>query len=116
MTTYFETRRLILRSFEERDIGPFSLYRSDPEVARYQGWEAPFSLEQAVQFVNEMRARTPGVRGQWYQYALELKLNGEMIGDVAFKRLEEDEAQAEIGFTLARAYQGKATQGRLSPV
>lgn len=30
-----------------------------------------------------------------------------MIGDLAFKRLSEDFRQAEIGFTLAREFQGK---------
>ena len=58
-----ETARLVLRPFEDRDIEPFHLYRSDPEVARYQGWESPFPLEQAVRFVDEMKARSPGKPG-----------------------------------------------------
>jgi RimJ/RimL family protein N-acetyltransferase len=107
MTFHLETARLILRSFQEQDIEPFRLYRSDPEVARYQGWEAPFSLEQATQFVSEMSSRTPGEPGQWYQIALELKATGEMIGDCAFLRLAEDNLQAEIAFTLARQFQGQ---------
>jgi RimJ/RimL family protein N-acetyltransferase len=100
-----ETNRLILRSFKEEDCKPFSLYRSDPEVACYQGWEAPFSLEQAARLFLSMRSRTPGEPGQWYQMALELKTSAEMIGDCAFKRLAENNAQAEIGFTLAPRYQ-----------
>ena len=102
-----ETPRLILRPFEDRDAAPFALYRSDPEVARYQGWEAPFSLEQAAQFVAEEKSKTPGEPGQWVQLAMELKSTGEMIGDCAFYRLSEDPRQAEIGFTLARAFQGQ---------
>jgi len=103
---HLETERLILRPFEERDIRPFSAYRSDPEVARYQGWEAPFSLDRASRFVHEMMARTPGEPGLWYQVALELKEGGGLIGDCAFQRLAEDRAQAEIGFTLSRPYHG----------
>jgi len=102
-----QTSRLVLRPFEDRDIEPFRLYRSDPEVAKYQGWEAPFRLDQATRFVNEMKARTPGEPGQWYQIALVLKTTGELIGDCAFQRLAEDHHQAEIGFTLARAHQGR---------
>jgi RimJ/RimL family protein N-acetyltransferase len=102
-----QTSRLILRRFEERDIQPFSAYRSDPQVAKYQGWEAPFGLDSAARFVHEMMSRTPGEPGQWYQIAMELKASGEMIGDCAFQRLAEDHAQAEIGFTLARRYQGQ---------
>lgn len=102
-----ETPRLVLRSFEERDIQPFSLYRSDPEVAKYQGWETPFTLEQAAQFVAEMKSRTLGDGSQWHQLAIELKSTGELIGDCAFYRLGENLAQAEIGYTLARPFQGQ---------
>jgi RimJ/RimL family protein N-acetyltransferase len=105
-TLHLETARLILRSFEQRDIQPFSAYRSDPDVAKYQGWQAPFSLDQAANFVDEMMTRTPGDPGQWYQIAFELKATGAMIGDCAFQRLAEDHMQAEIGFTLARSFQG----------
>ncbi len=101
-----ETNRLILRSFRESDLVPFRLYRSDPEIARYQGWEAPYSLEKATQFLQEMIEKVPGEPGQWYQIALELKNSGKMIGDCAFQRLAEEPRQAEIAFTLARAYQG----------
>ncbi len=101
------TPRLILRSFAESDIQGFAAYRSDPEVARYQGWEAPFSLEKASRFVREMISRTPGDPGQWYQVAIELKSSGELIGDCVFQRLVEDPRQGEIGFTLARRFQGQ---------
>lgn len=98
--------RLILRTFEEKDIGSFSAYRSDPEIARYQGWKAPYSLEQAATFIEKMSEKTPGKPDQWYQLALELKSNGQMIGDCTF-HLSKDCQQAEIGMTVARSYQGK---------
>lgn len=103
----FETQRLILRPFEDRDIIPFSTYRSDPEVARYQGWEAPYSIQQAEQFVAAEKTRQRAQPGQWVQVAMELKATGEMIGDCAFYCLENDPRQAEIGFTLARSFQGQ---------
>lgn len=103
----FETTRLIMRPFEDRDAESFSQYRSDPEVARYQGWQAPYSLEQATQFITEMKSTEPGTSDQWYQLALELKQTGELIGDCAFYLLARDSRQAEIGFTLARAFQGQ---------
>jgi RimJ/RimL family protein N-acetyltransferase len=100
------TERLILRPFQEEDILPFSQYRSDPEVARYQGWETPFSLAQAAEFVAVNLVTPPGEPGKWFQVAIELKATRELIGDCAFQRLPEDSAQAEIGFTLARPFQG----------
>ncbi|RPI87772.1 MAG: N-acetyltransferase [Chloroflexi bacterium] len=107
MAFYLETSRLILRSFEEKDTQPFSEYRSDPEIAKYQGWNIPFTIMQAVDFVNEMKLVTPGEPGHWYQIAIELKTHNQMIGDCAFHRSAEDPAQAEIGFTLAHDFQGK---------
>ena len=100
------TPRLILRPFEERDIPSFTAYRSDPDVARYQGWEAPFPPEEAAQFVAEMTHAQPGTPGAWYQAAIELQADGQMIGDCAFC-VSTDGRQAEIGYTLARRSQGQ---------
>lgn len=50
-----ETPRLILRPFQDSDLEPFVAYRSDPEVARYQGWEAPYSVESAMEFIYAFR-------------------------------------------------------------
>lgn len=107
MVFRLETPRLILRPFAEKDIEAFAAYRSDPLVAIYQGWEVPYSLEQAARFVSEMQAATPGHPGEWYQLAMEIKATGEMIGDCAFQVLRWDERQAEVGITLASAYQGR---------
>jgi len=107
MTFHLETPRLKLRPFTEQDIPAFSAYRSDPDVARYQGWEAPYNLEQAAGFVTQMQSATPGALGEWYQLAIEVKATGEMIGDCAFQILGWDARQAEIGITLARAHQGQ---------
>jgi RimJ/RimL family protein N-acetyltransferase len=105
MGFHLETPRLILRPFEDRDAVIFAAYRSDPEVAHYQGWEAPYSLEQAEEFVSEMNNRAPGVPGEWFQVAIARKEDGLFIGDCVFKRLADEPRVAEIGYTLARGYQ-----------
>lgn len=102
-----ESERLILRLFRPEDAGTFAAYRSDPLVAQYQGWDAPYSPEMALLFCTEMSRQPVGIPGEWCQLALELKARGEMIGDVAFYILKQDERQAEIGFTVARRFQGQ---------
>jgi len=149
-----ETPRLILRPFHETDIAAFAAYRSDPEVARYQGWDIPYTLTQATEFVAAMQRAQPGVPGEWYQVAITIKDDGRrmtddrepeasggqrtadygprtavdglpgiddetrrsvvcrlfsplLVGDCAFYRLANDPLQAEIGITLAQAYQGQ---------
>ncbi len=111
MPLLLETGQLLLRTFQDADVEPFMSYRSDPAVARYQGWEAPYSREAAAAFVQEMKFKPPATPGEWYQLAIELEATGEMIGDCAFHVLEDGQ-QAEIAFTLSRPYQGKgyATQ------
>ena len=101
------TTRLILRSFRESDAEDFSAYRSDPDIARYQGWDAPYSIERARFFIAHMQRTQPGTPGDWYQLAIELETAGDLIGDCAFCVLADDPQQAEIGFTLARAYHGQ---------
>ena len=107
MALPLETDRLLLRSFEDADLEAFMTYRSDPAIAEYQGWDAPYSLAAATAFIQEMKHKQPATPGEWYQIAIELKVSGDMIGDCAFHILTEDARQAEIGFTLSRPYQGK---------
>lgn len=107
-----ETPRLFLRPFQEGDAEVFSAYRSDPEIARYQGWETPYTLEQARAFIAEMAAAEPGTPGRWYQLAIERKHKPGLIGDCAFFRRGDDPCQAAIAFTIATHYQhrGYATE------
>ena len=107
---HLETPRLRLRPFADADLEAFLAYRCDPEVARFQGWEAPFPREQAQAFVASMKRVTHLAPGDWLQLALERADQPGLIGDVALHLL--DMQQAEIGFTLARSFQrqGYATE------
>ena len=99
------TERLVLRRFRAADAGTFAAYRSDPEVARYQSWTAPFPSERARALVAEFAAADPDRPG-WYQWAIELVEARAHIGDLGVA-LHENLLQAEIGFTLAPAYQNR---------
>ena len=103
--TTLETTRLRLRRFTDADLALFMAYRNDPEVARYQSWEG-ITASEARAFFQEQQKVQPGMPDQWFQIAIELKETGTLVGDCALKVEEYDERQAEIGYTLARAYQG----------
>src|SRR5712692_7279584 len=104
--TTLETTRLRLRHFRDTDLPLFMAYRNDPEVARYQSWEG-ISKSEACTFIREQREIQPGVPGQGFQIAIELKETGVLIGDCYFIVNELDNRQAEIGFSISRAYQGQ---------
>ncbi|GAA4004383.1 hypothetical protein GCM10022247_26740 [Allokutzneria multivorans] len=99
------TERLALRRFRREDAEAFRAYRSDPAVARYQSWEAPLSTVDAEELVAEFAGLDPNAPG-WFQYAVELRGRGTLIGDVGVN-LHENRMQAEIGFTFAREHQGR---------
>src|SRR5690349_17291016 len=104
------TERLILRRFRASDAATLSEYRSDPDVARYQSWDAPFPPAKADVAVRNFAASSPDQPG-WFQYAIEHTAERVLIGDVAV-RLHDNLKQAEIGFTLSMKYQkqGLATE------
>lgn len=106
---FVRTERLTLRRFTPADAETFAAYRSDPDVARYQTWEAPLPPADALQMVEEFAAGDPAAPG-WFQYAVDL--DGVLIGDLGLN-LAENLMQAELGFTLSPVYQGQgyATEG-----
>jgi RimJ/RimL family protein N-acetyltransferase len=104
--TALSTERLVLRRFRPEDLNAFVAYRSDPETARYQSWEAPYRPSQARQFLHELEAIHPDTPGEWFQFAVALRHTDRLIGDCGAHVQAEDSRQAEIGFTLAPQYQG----------
>jgi RimJ/RimL family protein N-acetyltransferase len=54
-----------------------------------------------------MESARSGVPGEWFQFAIESKEMGDLIGDCALRVDEHEPYRAEIGFTLAREHQGK---------
>lgn len=97
------TERLELRYFRPEDAEAFSAYRSVPEVARFQSWNAPFGLEEAQAKVASFADGDPLQPG-WFQYAI--ALDGLLIGDIGLNTFD-NLMQADIGYTLAQEHQGK---------
>jgi RimJ/RimL family protein N-acetyltransferase len=102
--TNLESPRLILRRFKDSDLVSFLAYLNDAQVARYQSWES-YTEQQAREVIEKQKALAPGTPGQWFTFALEMKETGTLIGHVALSTRED--AQSELGFTLARAAHGK---------
>ena len=103
-----ESQRLILRRFKDSDLAPFVAYRNDPEVARYQSWDS-FDEQEAGAFIREMASAQPGVPGDWFQFAVESKEAGVLVGDCALQVDGQEPYRAELGFTLATTQAREAT-------
>jgi len=104
------TDRLILRDLGPADAEVMMLYRSEPEVSRYQSWE-PASVDQLRSYFEELAGMDPDTPGAWYQLGIALRSGGELIGDCGIHILH-DPRLAEIGIAVAPQFQcrGYATE------
>ncbi len=102
------TERLVIRRFTAADARAFARYRSMPEVARYQSWEAPYSIERAKAFVEWMASHHPDEPGEWYQLAVATRDDPTtLIGDCAFMARAAEPVIVDIGYTFDPACQGR---------
>jgi RimJ/RimL family protein N-acetyltransferase len=102
VSVWITTERLKLRPLRPADALIIAEYRNDPQVALYQGWALPYTIQDAERLISEMSGRVPGQEG-WVQIGLELASTGKLIGDVALNVRSEE---AEIGVTVSKAAQG----------
>ena len=105
--TELHGHRVAVRRFRPEDVAEFVAYRSHPEVARYQSWDAPYPPEEGDRFVRQMMTRHPDTPGEWCQFAVALRATGQLIGDCAAMPRADDPRQCEIGFTIAPRRQGR---------
>ena len=75
------TERLSLRPFRADDLEAFVAYRSDPEVARYQSWDSPYSMADAESFLSSQRELVFGQPGEWLQLAIVDRATGAVCGE-----------------------------------
>jgi RimJ/RimL family protein N-acetyltransferase len=88
------------------DLTAFHVYRSNPQVTKYQGFDV-MTIEQAETFIKNNSVKNFGNAGEWVQYGIENTASGLLIGDCAIKLDENDIRIAEIGMTISHIEQQK---------
>ena len=96
-----------LRRMHESDLEDIVAYRSDPEVARYQSWDAEWDLHDARNLYAADRATTHATFGEWVQFIVEDVATGAVAGDVGVHFVADQPKTIELGITLAPHYQGR---------
>jgi len=99
------SERLILRRLRASDTEAFHAYRSDPEVAEYQGWD-PMSEEESQAFLEQKGEGAFFQPNEWFQLGIALGDTDTLIGDIG-ACINESGASAEIGYSVNRQYQGQ---------
>ena len=95
--------RIRLRRLRPSDFRHFHAYRSDAEVARYQGW-APMSEAEATETLRDY-SRNAGLEpGEWAQVGIAALEDDRLIGDLGIW-LAPDGRMAEFGVSMHREFQ-----------
>ncbi len=106
MFTPIKTSRLLIRSFARDDAQGLFERRNQPEVAAYQNWTLPFSLERAKEIAAENAAIGGPTNENWWMAAVCHPDSGEVFGDLAL-HLTQEARTAEVGYTFSREHWGK---------
>jgi RimJ/RimL family protein N-acetyltransferase len=101
-----KTPRLVIKNLQAHDLTEFYSYRSNPEVAKYQGFDV-MTVEQARSFIENNATKKFGKAGEWVQYAIADKSTGKLVGDCAIKLDQYDTRPGEIGITISPEEQKK---------
>lgn len=96
-------RRVRLRRLRASDFRNFHAYRSDAEVARYQGW-APMSEAEATETLRGY-SRNAGLEpGEWAQVGIAALDDDRLVGDLGVW-LSPDGRMAKFGVSLHPEFQ-----------
>ena len=101
-----QTTRLNIRHLEITDLSDFHIYRSNPEVTKYQGFDI-MTIEQAEEFIKDNSTKHFGKAGEWVQYGIENRVTKQLVGDCAIKLDQYETRIAEIGITISQLEQKK---------
>jgi ribosomal-protein-alanine N-acetyltransferase len=94
-----ETERLVLREFAPADVDAMFAIMSDARVLRYFGSLPMTTRDDALRRVEGIRSafrKREGVR-----WAVERRIDGQLIGSCGFWRLLPEHARAEVGYELS---------------
>ena len=105
-TQTLETGRLILRRYTMADVhGTFANWCSDPEVARYTTWSAHADEGVTRALLEDWTSRYD--RPDYYNWVMEMKATGEIIGNCSAVRINDDIDEVELGWCMSRREWGK---------
>ena len=99
-----ETPRLRLRPYRADDARDIFAVYSDPEVTRYWSFPAWTGLAQAHAYLGQRLSMEPPSVVAW---AVAERDSDRLVGTTTFFALNGPQCRAEVGYSLARAHQGR---------
>ena len=99
------TERLVLRQMTAADANEVFFFRSDDVVMKYIGRAKAQTLEEAVNWLAMVNDRL--VKNEGICWAITLKGDPKMIGNISFWRMEKEHYRAEVGYVMHPDHYGK---------
>lgn len=106
MFTPIRTKRLLIRPFTVDDTAGLIARRNDPEVAKYETWQLPFTDEQGEKLVAELLAMDGPENDEWWMAVVCDAESGSVLGDLAL-HLTWKGRSAEVGYSFASEHWGR---------
>jgi [ribosomal protein S5]-alanine N-acetyltransferase len=103
---HIDTARLTLRAPVLADADDLAARRSDPSTARYQGWDLPYTRDEAMAACSRWVALGGPTPGEWFQIMVVERSSARTAGDLGV-HLSADARTALIGYTLSTWARGQ---------
>lgn len=102
---FAKTERLVLRTYREDD-GPtmYANWASDPEVTQFLTWPPHPSVEESCRIC---RLFSTQIEAPIWQFAIELKATGQLVGGLMASVISKDVGRCEVGYCIGRAFWGQ---------
>ncbi|WP_242829458.1 GNAT family N-acetyltransferase [Butyrivibrio fibrisolvens] len=105
-TRTLETSRLILRRFTIEDADDmYNNWASDSEVTEFLTWSPHPNVDFTRQLLKDWISKYED--GAYFNWVIELKENGQAIGNISVVELNEKIEAAEIGYCMSKNYWGQ---------
>ncbi|MBE1553526.1 GNAT family N-acetyltransferase [Sporosarcina limicola] len=105
MITELHTERLYLRKMKESDSSSLFTIWSDPDVTKFMNISSFTDENQAKDMINLLNELSQDNKAARFTI-IELESN-EIIGSCGYNSLDFENAKAEIGYDIARAFWGR---------
>lgn len=105
-TGAISTDRLLLRRFELNDAyDMFKNWANDSEITKFLSWKPHSSVEDTKEILEKWVDEYKD--DNIYNWVIELKEIGEVIGSICIVKLDEKNYSCEIGYCISRIYWNK---------